>query len=115
MQPTATTAPAAAIYVDSMTGKATTRRGTTVSFTVIIKDLNGSAVSGAGVTIALLAPDGSSWSLTATTNSCGQTSWSAKATGGSGTYLTSVTDVTASNRTHDASFKVVSSVAIAVP
>jgi uncharacterized protein YkwD len=116
-QPTATTAPAVSVYVAAMTGKATTKRGsTTLSVTATVKDTNGSAVGGASVTIALVAPNGSSQSLSATTNSRGQASWSVKATGGSGTYVASVTAVsTSGSRAYNAGLNATSSVAIVVP
>jgi uncharacterized protein YkwD len=115
-QPTATTAPVVSVYVAGMTGKATTRRSsTTLSVTATVNDTNGVAVSGASVTISLVAPNGSSQALSATTNSRGQALWSVKATGGSGTYVASVSAVSAGNRAYNAGLNALSSVAIVVP
>jgi uncharacterized protein YkwD len=116
-QPTATASPttASAVYVAGMTGKAAKKRSsTTISLSTTIADAGGQMVRGASVTIVLAAPDGSSQTLTATTNSRGLASWSVAATHGIGTYVASVTSVTASGRAYDPSRNTVSTVAVPV-
>jgi uncharacterized protein YkwD len=112
--PTATAAAAQVTYVSSMTGKSATRKGTrTVTVTVKVQDSSGGAVGGAAVTIVIAAPDGTSQTLTATTNRRGQASVSSDVAA-SGMYLASVTGVSASSGRYDPSWNRVNSVAISV-
>jgi uncharacterized protein YkwD len=120
-QPTATQTPAptstpvlvAAVYVASMSGKATAKgKSTSISVSVSVNDTNGRAVSGASVTLVVAAPDGTSQTLTATTNGRGQANASIKASHGSGVYRASVTNVSASSRPYDPSRNAASSVSI---
>jgi uncharacterized protein YkwD len=114
--PTSTPAPVVAVYVAAMSGKALAKgKSTTLSVNVAINDTNGAAVNGAGVTLVLAAPDGTSQTLAATTNRKGQAAVSVKATHGSGVYVASVTNVTASSRPYDPSRNAASSVSIAAP
>jgi uncharacterized protein YkwD len=114
--PTSTPAPVVAVYVAAMSGKALAKgKSTTLSVNVAINDTNGAAVNGAAVTLVLSAPDGTSQTLAATTNRKGQAAVSVKATHGSGVYVASVTNVTASSRPYDPSRNAASSVSIAAP
>jgi uncharacterized protein YkwD len=114
--PTSTPAPVAAVYVAGMSGKATAKgKSTTISVSVAISDTDARAVNGASVTMLVTAPDGTSQTLTATTNGRGQANASVKATHGSGVYLARVTNVTASSRPYDPSKNAASSVSIAAP
>jgi uncharacterized protein YkwD len=114
--PTSTPAPVAAVYVAGLSGKATGKgKSTTISVNVAVNDTNGAAVSGAGVTLVLSAPDGTSQTLATTTNRRGQASVSVKATHGSGMYVASVTNVAASSRPYDPSRNAASSIGIMAP
>jgi uncharacterized protein YkwD len=114
--PTSTPVPAVSVYVSGLSGKATAKgKNTTISVNVAVNDTNGAAVSGAGVTVVLTAPDGTSQTLAATTNRRGQASVSAKASHGSGMYWASVTNVAAGGWPYDPSRNAMSSVGIMAP
>jgi uncharacterized protein YkwD len=111
--PTATAA-AQVTYISSMTGKSATRKDTrSVTVTVKVQNSSGSAVSGAAVTIVIAAPDGTSQTLTATTNRRGQASVSG-GVAAPGMYMASVANVSAASATYDPSWNRVNSVAIPV-
>jgi uncharacterized protein YkwD len=113
---TSTPAPATVVYVAAMSGKATKKgKSTTISVSVTINDTNARAVNGAGVTMVLTAPDGTSQTLTATTNGRGQANASVKASHGSGVYVAKVTSVSASSHPYDPSKNAATSVSIAAP
>jgi uncharacterized protein YkwD len=112
---TSTSAPEP-VFVAAMTGKATRKRDSvTLVIKVTIQDARGVAVSGAAVTAALASPTGSTQTLSGTTNSRGQLSWSVTMVTGPGTYVASVTNVAASGRVYDPSLNAISSMTIVVP
>lgn len=114
--PTSTPVPVVAVYVAGLSGQATAKgKSTTISVNVAVNDTNGRAVSGAGVTLVMAAPDGTSQTLAVTTNRRGQASVSMKATHGSGRYVASVTNVAAGGAPYDPSRNAASSVVIMAP
>ena len=110
-----TQAPAAVAYVSQMSGKVSTGKGgrkVTVSVTVSATD--GRAVSGAIVSVAITAPDGSLWSASCVTGSRGQASCVAEVPNVKGTAVAQVVRVDAGGTAYDPSRNALSSVRIQV-
>jgi uncharacterized protein YkwD len=116
-QPSATNTPqpALSVYVAALTGKGTKRSSTTsLSIQVTVGDTRGLAVRGATVTGALVAPDGSTQTLAGTTNNRGQVSWSVRSTAGAGSYVASVSGVSAGGMTYDPNLNRANSITISI-